>query len=299
MTALWCAIGGICLGMASGWFVVPWASDAMLRRVRRRADAWWHDSLQGYADFKRDHAGAEPERGAAGAEGTLGLWRDEAVAAAQASSLTDGCLERLREVGLTAEGWAAAGSEEDRLVRFSFQATRAQRALGAAGLGSAFGAAAALSPNAGAAAALFVCAGTMAATLVCDMRTHTIPLEACAVLLLGGMLFQASTEGVEGVLCGMLAALVIVGATAAVNRAMRIRFPRGAVGRGDMRCMGALAVATGSGAACGFAACYVLAGLVALLGCLTKRLSVSDGVPMAPFLAVWLAVGTAVGLLAG
>lgn len=298
MTALWCIVGGICLGLASGWFAVPWASDAMLRRVRRRADAWWHDSLQGYAEFKRDHAGAEPERGAAGAEGALGLWRDEAVAAAQASSLTDGCLENLRGVGLATEGLTSAGSEQDRCARFSFRASRAQRALGAVGLGVVFGAIAAAAPNVGAAAALFVCAGAMAATLVCDMRTHTIPLEACAVLLLAGVLFQMSIEGVEGVLCGMAIALVVVGAAAGVNRVMRVRFPRGAVGHGDMRCMGALAVATGAGAVCGFAACYALAGLVALLGCVTKRLALGDGVPMAPFLAVWLALGTAAGLVA-
>ena len=55
-------------------------------------------------------------------------------------------------------------------------------------------------------------------------------------------------------------------------------------------------MATGAGALCGFAACYVLAGLAALAGCAAGRLKLGDGMPMAPFLSAWLACGAAVGV---
>ena len=67
------------------------------------------------------------------------------------------------------------------------------------------------------------------------------------------------------------------------------------MGRGDVRCMGALSLATGAGALCGFAACYTLAGLAALAGCVVGKLKLGDSMPMAPFLSAWLACGAAVG----
>ncbi|MEG0790635.1 MAG: prepilin peptidase [Gordonibacter sp.] len=293
MMPAFAALAVACLGIVAGWLVVPWASNVLLGRACRRADSWWDDSLRGYAEFKRAHAGSEPDGRASGLEGALGIWRDDATASALSGSLTDERLRAMGEAGFEVEGLPSAGTDEERSRRFSVQAGRGQRLLCAVLLGASFCAAAFFAPNIGAAAALCMCVGAMAVALVCDLRARTIPLEACAVLLLAGVLFQAFAAGLEGVLCGVLAALALGGAAVGANRMLRTRFPGGAIGRGDVRCMGALAVATGSGAVCGFAACYALAGLAAVLGCAAKRIAWNDGVPMAPFLAAWLAAGAA------
>ena len=44
----------------------------------------------------------------------------------------------------------------------------------------------------------------------------------------------------------------------------------------------------------GAAACYVSACAFSLAGMLAHRLGRRDGIPMAPFLSIWLAVGTTV-----
>ena len=98
-----------------------------------------------------------------------------------------------------------------------------------------------------------------------------------------------------GAAAGLGTALFVAAGSALANRLLGARCPGGAVGRGDVRCMGALSLATGAGALCGFAACYTLAGLAALAGCAVGKLKLGDGMPMAPFLSAWLACGAAVG----
>ena len=297
MTAVYAALATACIGALAGWFVIPWVSNVLLIRVCRRSDAWWNESLRGYEEFKRNHAGVEPDRRSRGYEGALGIWREDAVAAALSGVLTEERLWAMGEAGFKVKGLPSAGTDEDRVRRFSFQADFEQQLMCAAGLGISFSVAALLSPNVGAAAMLCVCLGAMVTSVVCDIRARTIPLEACAALLVAGGLFQLFAVGWEGLLGGTLVALVITIAAIGMNCLMRPRFPGGGIGCGDVRCMGALAVATGSGAVCGFAVCYALAGLVAIIGCATKRIAWSDGVPMAPFLAVWLVAGMAVVLV--
>lgn len=290
--ALVSAVGGIVLG----WFAVPWASDVALRRAGDRADAWWCDSLQGYQAFKRERPGAEPSASAPGFEGALGLWRDDACSAALSGRLTVERLNSLAGVGIKVEGLAASGTESERRVRCSYQPKRWHRALCALLLGAAFLASAAFVLHKGAAMALDACAVGMAVAVVCDLRARTIPLETCVLVTLAGAVFQLAVQGPTGTAMGIAFALALMVGGAAINRVLRVRCPGGAVGRGDVRCMGALAVATGAGAACGFAVCYALAGLAALTGCVTRRLTWSDGIPMAPFLSAWLVCGAAVSL---
>ncbi len=297
MTAVYIALVAACLGALAGWFALPWVSNVLLIRVCRRSDVWWDESLRGYEEFKRNHVGVEPDPRAKGYEGALGIWREDATAAALSGSLTEERLWAMGEVGLNVKGLPSAGTDEDRLRRFSFRAGPVHRLICSAALGSSFSVVTIFSPNIGVAAMLCVCLGAMAASVVCDMRTRTIPLEACAVLLLAGGMFQLFAVGWEGVLRGIIVALTVAVVFMSVNYLVRLRFPRGAIGCGDIRCMGALAVATGAGAVCGFAACYAFAGLAAVVGCVTKRIAWNDGVPMAPFLAVWLVVGIAVVLM--
>ena len=66
------------------------------------------------------------------------------------------------------------------------------------------------------------------------------------------------------------------------------------MGFGDIRCMTALAFACGPATLLGAAACYVSACTFSIVGMLMHRLGRRDGIPMAPFLSIWLAVGTTV-----
>ena len=273
------------LGCAFGWLLVPWASDVLLHRVRERADAWWDESLEAYRAFKRAHPGSEPSSAAPGAEGAVGIWRDEAFAAGLAGSLTEERLKALAGVGFKVGGLEAAGTADERGRRYSFEPRPRSRMLCAAALGAAFAVAAAIAPSAPAAAMLGICAAAMATAVVCDLRARAIPLEACGLVAVAGTAFQLLACGPGGAATGLAVALVVAA-----------RCPGGAVGRGDVRCMGALSLATGAGALCGFAACYALAGLAALAGCMAGRLKLGDGMPMAPFLSAWLACGAAVGV---
>lgn len=284
-------------GAAVGWVGVPWASDWVLRRALQRADAWWTDSLGAYRVFKRKHPYREPLASAAGTEGALGLWRDEVLTAALAGALTDERLEILSGLGLHVTGLASSGPDEKRRACFSFQPHPGHRVFAAVVMGGVAATAVALSPNFLAAFALFICAFVMVVSVVCDMRARTIPLEACAVLALAGMVFQLTVQGLDGVLAGVAFALVVLVGVSAVNRVLRIRNPGEAVGRGDMRCMGSLSLATGAAAICGFAACYLLAAGGVLVGCALRRLSWGDGIPMAPFLSIWLVCGAVVTLM--
>lgn len=130
----------------------------------------------------------------------------------------------------------------------------------------------------------------MAVAVVCDLRARIIPVKACAVLAAAGGAFQACVGGAEGLAAGALCGAVIVAGCCAANRAARRgKGGRDAVGWGDIRCMGALSLFSGSAAPLGFAVCYAAAAACALAGLASRRLSAEDGIPMAPFMALWLA----------
>ena len=71
-----------CAGGLIGAFFVPWSASVLLGRAYRRARSWWWDSLDAYRAFKQAHPLREPSPRAAGAEGSLGLWRAQAPRAA-------------------------------------------------------------------------------------------------------------------------------------------------------------------------------------------------------------------------
>lgn len=128
----------------------------------------------------------------------------------------------------------------------------------------------------------------MAAAVICDLRTRAIPVVACTVLALAGTVFRACADGADGVVAGALNGIFIVAGCRLANRLFR-RDGSDPVGAGDIRCMGALSLASGAYAPLGFAASYGAAALAALVGLASHRASLQDGVPMAPFFALWFA----------
>lgn len=184
------AIAASMLGCAFGWLLVPWASDVLLHRVRDRADAWWDESLEAYRAFKRDHPGNEPSSSAPGAEGAVGIWRDEAFAVGLAGSLTEERLQALAGVGFKVEGLVAADTADERRRRYSFEPRPRSRMLCAATLGAAFAVVAAIVPSVPAAMMLGICTTAMAVAVVCDLRARAIPLEACGLMAVAGTVFQ-------------------------------------------------------------------------------------------------------------
>lgn len=139
--------------------------------------------------------------------------------------------------------------------------------------------------------AFVACALSMAAALACDLRARIIPVEACVALALAGAAFQAMAGGWQGAVAGCGYALALTASAWAANRMLRARCPEGALGGGDIRCMAALCLACGAASPIGFAACFMAAGAAAALGCATGRLALGDGIPLAPFLGVWLLCG--------
>ena len=141
-------------------------------------------------------------------------------------------------------------------------------------------------------ALLCVCGVAMASGVVCDLRARMIPLECCAALLVAGGAYQLLRHGSVGIAEGAVAAAAVLAVCWTANRIARKS--GGSVGFGDIRCMTALAFACGPATLLGAAACYVSACAFSLAGMLAHRLGRRDGIPMAPFLSIWLAVGTMV-----
>lgn len=286
-----------CAGGLIGAFFVPWSASVLLGRAYRRARSWWWDSLDAYRAFKQAHPLREPSPRAAGAEGSLGLWRAQALRDAQAGSLPRERLQALIEAGCAAGAPEPSRSEADQEARCSFRAKRWHRCLGAL-VGTVFGCAVAWCAGSPlVAAALAVAATAMAAAVICDLQARIVPLEACAALAAAGVVFQASTAGLEGVLAGCAFAVFAVLCCLALNRLFG-GAGRTPVGYGDVRCMAALSLASGVATPLGAALCYGGAAAFSLAGIAAGKLSWRSGIPMAPFLAAWL-VGGACACLHG
>lgn len=303
------------LGAAVGWTFMPWLSDALLRRSYARELAWWWNGCEAYRIFRERCPGVVPVASSPGIEGALGVWLREAVREAAAGTLTAERARDLVDAGMPVEGKGAFCSEEERRTRFRFRPKIWHRAVltalgGTGAVGACLLVLQANQPFAGeemlplshsvAGLCIFLsfalCFVAMTAATVCDLRARVIPIEACVAIAVSGVAFQAMTGGLEGIGSGALFAVGVVAACSLVNRLFRIRSPADAVGGGDIRCMAALSLASGAGAFCGMVACYACASVFSVLGCLFRRLKIRDGVPMAPFLAVWLACGAATSM---
>ncbi len=302
-------------GTMVGWFVVPWLSDTLLQRSYARDLAWWRDGCEAYRRFGDRCPGAVPAASPSGAEGALGVWLAEALREVTAGTLTAERAKDLADAGMGMDGPSPLCAEGEKRARYRFCPKIWHRfVLAAFGAGGTAGVCLlvfeAIKPFAGEEAfgfapfvvdlclsfSLILCFVAMAVATVCDLRARVIPLEACAAIAVSGIVFQAMACGLAAVGSGAFFAVAVVAACSLANRLYRIRSPADAVGGGDIRCMAALSLASGAGAFYGMAACYACASVFSVLGCLLHRLKTRDGVPMAPFLTVWLVCGTAAGI---
>lgn len=303
------------LGVAAGWVFVPWLSDVLLRRSYAREAAWWRDGREAYRIFRERCPDVVPAASSSGIEGALGVWLAEALREVAAGTLTAERAKDLVDAGIPVDGDLAFRAEEERVARYRFRPKIWHRAvLATCSAGGSIGVCLlviqANQPFAGEemfslahfAAGLCIslsfvlCLVAMTTATVCDLQARVIPIEACVVIAVSGVVFQVMTGGLAGVGSGALFAVGVVAVCSLINRLCRARSPPDAVGGGDIRCMAALSLASGAGAFWGMAACYACASVFSALGCLFRRLKIRDGVPMAPFLAVWLACGAATSI---
>jgi leader peptidase (prepilin peptidase)/N-methyltransferase len=137
---------------------------------------------------------------------------------------------------------------------------------------------------------------------VTDARTHRLPdrLHASALVLLVPLLVLAALAAgepsalVQSLACGLLPLVVVYLAALAAP---------GSVGLGDAKLLLVLGLWLGSlsvgAAVAGPVIGVVLAGLVSLVGVLTRRIGARSHVPLGPPLVVGAALATALALAAG
>lgn len=280
----------VLVGGIAGWGFVPWAADLLLKRAYGRSCSWWWDSYQAYCSFRQAHPRSEPSISAFGEEGALGIWRDDAVRAALAGTLTSERVGALVSAGFKLDANSALREESEQERRCSFEAKQWQRGICAAGgMVAGFVLVAATLPTLPR-AAFALCVLAMAVATVCDLRARMLPLECCAVVAAAGSVFQIAMAGVMGWAAGALCAVVVVAGCAVANR-LFCRGGSAPVGHGDIRCMAALCLTTGAGALPGLVVCYVAAAVFSIAGMALHKLSSKDGIPMAPFLMAWLVSG--------
>ena len=277
---------GLVAGALTGWFLVPAAADALLRRSHARTVSWWWDSYGTYLAFKREHPACEPSASAAGEEGALALWRGDALAMAEAGTLARERVQALADAGLAVEEANAVRDEATQQERCTFVAKPWQCGLCALACAVWLATLVLAGVPVVPAVALAICGVVMATVVVCDLRARIIPLEACVLVALAGVVAQLTMGGISALVAGALfAALVGAGCLLANRLACGRTLP---VGRGDVRCMAALSLASGPAAPVGLFACYVCAAACSLAGLVAGKLTLKSGFPMAPFLAVWL-----------
>ncbi|OUO92122.1 hypothetical protein B5F40_01980 [Gordonibacter sp. An230] len=285
------AAAALAAGGAAGWFAVLPLADRLLGRSYARAASWWWESCEAYTAFKRGHRAREPCADAGGEEGMLAVWRDDALAAAREGSLSRERAAALAAAGCDVDVSLAVCDEAALRERRAFSSTPLRRGICAFGCALWFLALIVADLPATVVVAFAVCGVAMAAAVACDVRARIIPIEACAAIGMAGVVAQMRLDGMAGLAAGTaFAALVIVGCVVANRTIGHGEAP--CVGRGDVRCMAALSIASGFAAPSGMLACYVIAAAVSLAGMAAKRLTAKDGIPMAPFLAVWLLVAS-------
>lgn len=277
------------LGAVAGSVVVPKLSHMMLHRAYSRSYSWWMDSYRDLLEYQRNHPGELPSPSDSGADGSIGIWLADALAAARSGLLARERSQLLADAGLNVDPSLAKRAERDQEIRCTFHPSVTQRlALGVL-CAAAFG----VLPFSGMAvqltAPLAGCIVAMLCGVACDLRARMIPLESCCALAVFGLAFQVLRGGPPALGCGIGAVLVVL----VICWIARNIFGQNvrSIGGGDMRCMMALSLATGPGALTGALACYVAAAVFSIVGLFSRKLSRHDGIPMAPFLALWLVFG--------
>lgn len=284
LLALFAIAGALC-----GAFAVPKLADAALKRAYRRNLAWWKSSFADFVAYREKHPDELPLPSEKGADGACGIWLADALSLAHQGSLARERAAQLADAGLKVDPTAAERTESEQSKRCSFKATALQRVL----LGLACAAVFAMLPGLGVSHALEAlvacCVLAMLVAVACDLRARMIPIECCLAIAIAGGTFQLLHGGLRAFCVGMGAAVVVIIVCWVAKRVLKARGR--AVGGGDIRCMAALSLATGPGALAGATACYLAAAGFSIAGLAMRKLRFEDGLPMAPFLALWLVFG--------
>lgn len=141
-----------------------------------------------------------------------------------------------------------------------------------------------------------VCCVAMAVACFYDIRQRIIPNPCCFSIALAGFALQCIACGVHEALSGCFFGMLISALNLGANRLMR-RHGKSGMGFGDVKCMAALSLASGTSAA---AACFAglgAAAVFALAGLASGRMERETGIPLAPFLTVWLLVALGLSLI--
>lgn len=134
-----------------------------------------------------------------------------------------------------------------------------------------------------------LCAFAMAVAVECDVSSNVIPREPCySIALLGGAV-QVVVGGPLALAAGAAFAVALCAACAGLGVLLARERASPTVGGGDVRCMFALALASGWEAPWGFFACYAAAAAWSILQRVRKGCDWESTLPMAPFLSLWLA----------
>ncbi|WP_418314928.1 prepilin peptidase [Senegalimassilia anaerobia] len=264
----------------------------LLSRAYLRSYTWWYCCLDDFAHYRDVCPDRLPRQNEKGTAGAVGIWLADCRSQVLKGALTHERAEALREAGIDVGKGASTRSEVEQQRRCSFSPRSWQRAVLAAAMALWFAAQPLFGVPWHQGALLCVCGAAMASGVVCDLRARMIPLECCAALLVAGGAYQLLRHGSIGIVEGAVAAAAVLAVCWTANRIARKS--GGSVGFGDIRCMTALAFACGPATLLGAAACYASACAFSLAGMLAHRLGRRDGIPMAPFLSIWLAVGTTV-----
>lgn len=140
-----------------------------------------------------------------------------------------------------------------------------------------------------------ICTTFMIIGVACDLKARLLPIECSIAIALAGIVIQVSLAGFWGLLHGGIVGVAVYALCALLNVAAERRNRLGFVGWGDMFCMLALSIATGFGALYGLIACCIAAAAFSLFGMSIGKLGLKDGIPLAPFLALWMFVGLLIG----
>ena len=141
-----------------------------------------------------------------------------------------------------------------------------------------------------------VCIASMAHIVVSDLTTRLISTRACEVLGVAGAMYQISLFGLGGLETGLLSMAAVTVANVTINNFFHFRVRDQSIGGGDVRCMAALALATGRGCVAGALVCCIAAVAWAVVMQLLDHRGKDEPFAFAPFMALWLVVGLVAGL---
>lgn len=288
----------LCLALAAaggcaGWFVVPKLAELLVARAQIRARAG--GAAEPGEGREIQASAGEPDPETASTEPTKGAPIRESAGTSGIEDGATACLPVEGAARLAGTATLSDPSEFGRCTSNLGALPFAQAKWGlvmrfaCAALTAVWSVAAALLPvTAAAAAALWLCGLAALVAAVCDLGSKLIPWESCAAIAASGLLVQALVFGAEGVAYGLVSACAILVVCCVAEALLGSRGGR-AVGGGDLRCMAALSLASGQAAFAGLAASCAAAATYGIVGVLSRRRSLKDGIAMAPFFLLWVA----------